>query len=68
MERPALRADEPMPLAANMNITVHPIAVTDKAYGFCCDNYIVGESKGNADSQDAPGGAGDLGRYPADDD
>ena len=43
VERPALRADEPMPLAANMNITVHPIAVTDKAYGFCCDNYIVGE-------------------------
>ncbi len=28
-----------------MNITVHPIAVTDKAYGFCCDNYIVGEHK-----------------------
>lgn len=45
VERPALRADEPMPLAANMNITVHPIAVTDKAYGFCCDNYIVGENK-----------------------
>jgi len=44
VERPALRADEPMPLAANMNITVHPIAATDKAYGFCCDNYIVGES------------------------
>jgi Xaa-Pro aminopeptidase len=43
VERPALRADEPMPLAANMNITIHPIAVTDKAYGFCCDNYIVGE-------------------------
>ena len=43
VERPALRADESMPLAANMNITVHPIAVTDKAYGFCCDNYIVGE-------------------------
>jgi len=19
--------------------------VTDKAYGFCCDNYIVGENK-----------------------
>jgi Xaa-Pro aminopeptidase len=45
VERPALLADEPMPLAANMNITVHPIAVTDKAYGFCCDNYIVGQSK-----------------------
>ncbi|HUJ90707.1 MAG TPA: M24 family metallopeptidase [Syntrophorhabdales bacterium] len=43
VERPALRADESMPLAANMNIVVHPIAVTDKAYGFCCDNYIVGE-------------------------
>ena len=46
VERPALRADENMPLAANMNITVHPIAATDKAYGFCCDNYIVGESGG----------------------
>jgi Xaa-Pro aminopeptidase len=44
VERPGLRADEPMPLAANMNITVHPFAVTEKAYGFCCDNYIVGES------------------------
>ena len=43
VERPALRADEPMPLAANMNITLHPIAVTDKAYGFCCDNYFVTE-------------------------
>jgi Xaa-Pro aminopeptidase len=45
VERPALRADEPMPLAANMNIVVHPFAVTDKAYAFCCDNYIVGETK-----------------------
>ncbi|MCX8022560.1 MAG: M24 family metallopeptidase [Syntrophorhabdaceae bacterium] len=45
VERPALRADEPMSLAANMNIAVHPFAVTEKAYAFCCDNYIVGESK-----------------------
>ncbi|HVN23695.1 MAG TPA: M24 family metallopeptidase [Syntrophorhabdales bacterium] len=45
VERPALRADENMPLATNMNIVVHPIAVTDKAYGFCCDNYIVGDRK-----------------------
>ena len=45
VERPALRADETMPLAANMNIVVHPFAVTDKAYAFCCDNYIVGETK-----------------------
>jgi len=44
VERPGLRADETMPLAANMNITVHPFAVTEKAYGFCCDNYIVGET------------------------
>lgn len=44
VERPALRSDENLPLAANMNITVHPIAFTDKAYAMCCDNYIVGEN------------------------
>jgi len=43
VERPALRSEERIPIAVHMNITVHPIAFNDKAYAFCCDNYIVEE-------------------------
>jgi Xaa-Pro aminopeptidase len=41
VERPAIREDEPMVLKENMNITVHPMAATQKAYAFICDNYLI---------------------------
>jgi Xaa-Pro aminopeptidase len=41
VERPAIRADEPMLLKADMNITCHPIAATKSAFGWICDNYLV---------------------------
>ena len=43
VERPALSSEERIRIAANVNIIVHPIAFNDKAYAFCCDNYIVQE-------------------------
>jgi Xaa-Pro aminopeptidase len=46
VERPAIRADEPMSLKENMILAVHPIASNDKAYAFCCDNYLVTKDGG----------------------
>jgi Xaa-Pro aminopeptidase len=46
VERPAIRTDETMVLKANMNIAVHPRILTDKAYTFCCDNYLITENGG----------------------
>lgn len=43
VERPAFRHEETMLLKAGMNVTVHPIAFTDKAYAFCCDNFLINE-------------------------
>lgn len=43
VERPAIRDDEPMKLAANMNITIHPIAATKGAFAWVCDNYLITE-------------------------
>ena len=43
VERPGLRSEETIAIAANMNITVHPIAYTSTAFAFCCDNYVVEE-------------------------
>ena len=43
VERPAIRDDESMKLAANMNITVHPIVATKTAFAWVCDNYLVTE-------------------------
>jgi Xaa-Pro aminopeptidase len=44
VERPAIRDDEPMKLAANMNIVVHPSIATDRVWVSVCDNYLVTES------------------------
>jgi Xaa-Pro aminopeptidase len=41
VERPLIRDDEQMKLAANMNITVHPTAGSDKVWVWVCDNYLV---------------------------
>jgi Xaa-Pro aminopeptidase len=44
VERPLVRRDETMPIAADMNIVVHPsYAVDGKFLSWLCDNYIIGK-------------------------
>ena len=45
VERPLVRADETMTLAAGMNLAVHPGYETDAIFAVICDNYLV-ESAG----------------------
>jgi Xaa-Pro aminopeptidase len=42
VERPMIRADEPMMIEASMNFAVHPGYETPTMYTTICDNYIVG--------------------------
>lgn len=44
VERPVYRPNEHMLLKANMMVAIHPTAFTDTAYGYCCDNYLIGEN------------------------
>ncbi len=44
VERPSLDQYEKMTIAANMNISVHPSVVSDKAFAFVCENYRIKES------------------------
>jgi Xaa-Pro aminopeptidase len=46
VERPSMRPEENMTVKANMNITIHPMAMNadGSAYVFCCDNFIVTDS------------------------
>jgi Xaa-Pro aminopeptidase len=41
VERPLVRADETMALAAGMNLAVHPGYETDALFAVICDNYLV---------------------------
>jgi Xaa-Pro aminopeptidase len=41
VERPLVRADESMTLAAGMNLAVHPGFETDAMFAVICDNYLV---------------------------
>jgi len=41
VERPMLRADETMPLEANMNFAVHPGYETATMWTTICDNYMI---------------------------
>ncbi len=41
VERPAIRDDEPMKLAANMNITVHPTITDGKIWVSIWDNWLI---------------------------
>ncbi|MEA2903994.1 MAG: hypothetical protein QOI12_1381 [Alphaproteobacteria bacterium] len=41
VERPLLRSDETMPLAANMNMAVHPGFFTKTNFAFICDNFLI---------------------------
>ncbi len=43
VERPSLDPYETMEIAADMNISVHPSVVSDKAFAFVCENYRVKE-------------------------
>jgi Xaa-Pro aminopeptidase len=41
VERPLLRNDETMRLAANMNMAVHPGFFTKTSFVFICDNFLI---------------------------
>ena len=41
VERPLLRSDETMRLAANMNMAVHPGFFTKTNFAFICDNFLI---------------------------
>jgi Xaa-Pro aminopeptidase len=42
VERPLIRRDETMTIAAGMHFAVHPGYETDSIFAVICDNYIVG--------------------------
>jgi len=44
VERPCLDPYETMKIKANMNISVHPSVVSQKAFAFVCENFIVKET------------------------
>lgn len=41
VERPLMRPDEPMPLAAGMVMALHPTVVDATSYSWICDDYLV---------------------------
>ncbi|WP_258360747.1 M24 family metallopeptidase [Moorella sulfitireducens] len=43
VERPGFNPEEKMTFKPNMNLAIHPIALTPdrKTYAFCCDNYLL---------------------------
>ena len=43
VERPLVRFDEPMRLAARMNLAVHPMYHSRDTYTWICDNFLIGE-------------------------
>jgi Xaa-Pro aminopeptidase len=44
VERPLVRFDETMPLAARMNLAVHPMYHSKDTYTWICDNFLIGEN------------------------
>jgi len=44
VERPLVRFDETMKLAARMNIAVHPMYHSKDTYTWLCDNFLIGEN------------------------
>ena len=44
VERPLIRPEEPMRLAAGMNLTVHPAATNERVWATVCDNYMMTDS------------------------
>lgn len=43
VERPLVRSDEPMRLAANMFLSCHPSIFSPSLFAFLCDNFLVQE-------------------------
>jgi Xaa-Pro aminopeptidase len=43
VERPLLRSDETIPLAADMCVAVHPGFPTKTNFVFICDNFLIGK-------------------------
>jgi Xaa-Pro aminopeptidase len=43
VERPLVRHDEPMAIAANTSIVVHPTYMLARLMSWVCDNYIIGD-------------------------
>ena len=41
VERPLIRNDEPMPIAKDMNIVVHPTYIRGHVLSWVCDNYLI---------------------------
>ena len=44
VERPAIRDDESMEVKTNMNLVVHPVAISKTVFAWVCDNYLVTEN------------------------
>ncbi len=42
VERPLIRHDETMPLAAGMHVVAHPGFVNERMFAVVCDNYLIG--------------------------
>ena len=42
VERPLIRHDETMTLAAGMHVVVHPGFVNERMFAVVCDNYLIG--------------------------
>lgn len=42
VERPLVRHDEAMPIAADMVLSCHPTYATARTYSWICDNYLIG--------------------------
>ena len=45
VERPYVRFDEPMPLAAGMVVACHPGYADDNGFHWVCDAFLIGEDK-----------------------
>jgi Xaa-Pro aminopeptidase len=43
VERPLIRHDEPMAIAKDMNIVVHPTYIRGHVMSWVCDNYLIGD-------------------------
>ncbi|MGH7763636.1 MAG: M24 family metallopeptidase [Candidatus Dormibacteraceae bacterium] len=43
VERPLVRFDETMPIAANMYFALHPAFSTERTYSWACDNFLLTE-------------------------
>jgi len=41
VERPLIRSDEPMSIAQDMNIVVHPTYIRGHVLSWVCDNYLI---------------------------